>query len=73
MSHTHMKALRSVKRASLLFVQTFVESASSDASAGRSNVPHAKSEDTSNAVRRQIVQFIMPPLLESVLPDYRYD
>lgn len=76
MSHAHVKALRSVKRASLLFVQTFVESASSDAPASSVNDAASRAldgstEDASNAVRRQIVQFIMPPLLESVLQDYR--
>ncbi|XP_053991470.1 exportin-1-like isoform X2 [Hylaeus volcanicus] len=68
MGHAHVKALRSMKRATLLLVQTFVESASNHDDQKNGNPSNNASTDD---VRREIVQFIMPPLLSSVLQDYR--
>lgn len=62
MTHTHIKALRSVKRASLLLVQSFVESATT-------RPPPGGAEPF--AVCEQVAQFIVPPLLQPVLEDYR--
>jgi exportin-1 len=68
MGHAHVKALRSMKRATLLLVQTFVESATKNDDQKNGNPSSTTSTDD---VRREIVQFIMPPLLTSVLQDYR--
>lgn len=78
MSHNNIKALRSVKRASLLLVQTFVDSAAgittSSSTATINSIMNKSSlekDQTSDEILQQIVQFIMPPLLEPVLQDYR--
>lgn len=67
MTHSNIKALRSVKRASILLVQGFVDSSAVETS---KNVPSVNGTQ-SDVICQQIVQFIMPPLLEPVLQDYR--
>lgn len=65
MSHSNIKALRSVKRATILLVQTFVDSAAEESHRGNNLM------EGPDVICQQIVQFIMPPLLEPVLQDYR--
>lgn len=75
MTYSHTKAFRSVKRATLMLVETFVDSSVTESRRENNerggNVAINGNSQNVDLIRQQVVQFIIPPLLEPVLQDYK--